>query len=145
MAYHIPWEALIGGLMLGISAVTLLLINGKIAGISGIFAGLFSSNTPDKNWRIVFIVSMVFAGASVAFLNVGFPDYSQHSGTGTTPFIAIAAGLLVGIGTKFANGCTSGHGICGIGRFSTRSMIATCTFMASAALTVFLRLHVIGG
>ncbi|MBE1276669.1 YeeE/YedE family protein [Enterovibrio baiacu] len=144
MVYHIPWEALIGGFMLGISALSLLIINGKIAGISGIFSGLLSSQTPDKAWRIVFIISMVIAGSGVAFLNSGFPDYSL-SGAGITPFIAMAAGLLVGIGTKLANGCTSGHGICGMGRFSRRSLVATSTFMAAAAITVFLRLHVLGG
>lgn len=134
----IPWTSLFGGLLLGVSAVLLMLVNGKTAGISGIVNGIITPRTRDWAWRVLFVAGMVIGGGvAVAYGNFQAPDLT------TTPLITIvAAGVLVGLGTKIGNGCTSGHGICGIGRLSPRSIIATCTFMAVAALTVYLRLHV---
>ncbi|MDN2482619.1 YeeE/YedE family protein [Vibrio astriarenae] len=140
MSFSIPWLSLFGGMLLGVSALLLLLINGKIAGISGITNGLFGSDKSDKGWRALFLSGMVIAGAiSVYWLGVEIP--SQPNGSW---LMVVAAGLLVGAGTRIGNGCTSGHGICGMGRFSVRSIVATCTFMATAIITVFVRFH-LGG
>ncbi|MDV7103540.1 YeeE/YedE thiosulfate transporter family protein [Vibrio sp. TH_r3] len=139
MSFSIPWESLFGGVLLGISASVLLLMNGKIAGISGIVSGLLTPKRKDYSWRLLFFIGMMLGGmlAGVMF-NVSIPGEFSAS-----PWLLAVSGLLVGIGTKIGNGCTSGHGICGIGRFSFRSIVATLTFMLVAALTVFFRLHVI--
>lgn len=133
----IPWESLFGGILLGISATILLLVNGKIAGISGIMNGIMSPKKGDYSWRLLFAVGMIAGGLiSVLMLGVAVPSTANLS-----LGMVIAAGLLVGIGTRLGNGCTSGHGICGMGRLSKRSIVATCVFMAVAGLTVFVRLH----
>ncbi|CAI2326771.1 YeeE/YedE family protein [Vibrio parahaemolyticus] len=135
----IPWESLFGGILLGISATILLLVNGKIAGISGIMNGIMSPKKGDYSWRLLFAVGMIAGGLiSVLMLGVAVPSTANLS-----LGIVIAAGLLVGIGTRLGNGCTSGHGICGMGRLSKRSIVATCVFMAVAGLTVFVRLHLV--
>ncbi|APC89941.1 YeeE/YedE family protein [Vibrio parahaemolyticus] len=135
----IPWESLFGGILLGISATILLLVNGKIAGISGIMNGIMSPKKGDYSWRLLFAVGMIAGGLiSVLMLGVAVP-----STTNLSLGMVIAAGLLVGIGTRLGNGCTSGHGICGMGRLSKRSIAATCVFMAVAGLTVFVRLHLV--
>ncbi|EIV8661699.1 YeeE/YedE family protein [Vibrio parahaemolyticus] len=135
----IPWESLFGGILLGISATILLLVNGKIAGISGIMNGIMSPKKGDYSWRLLFAVGMIAGGLiSVLMLGVAVPSTANLS-----LGMVIAAGLLVGIGTKLGNGCTSGHGICGMGRLSKRSIVATCVFMAVAGLTVFVRLHLV--
>ncbi|HHX8501278.1 YeeE/YedE family protein [Vibrio diabolicus] len=135
----IPWESLFGGLLLGISATILLLVNGKIAGISGIMNGIMSPKKGDYSWRLLFAVGMIAGGLiSVLMLGVAVPSTANLS-----LGMVIAAGLLVGIGTRLGNGCTSGHGICGMGRLSKRSIVATCVFMAIAGLTVFVRLHLV--
>ncbi|HHX8334246.1 MULTISPECIES: YeeE/YedE family protein [Vibrio] len=135
----IPWESLFGGLLLGISATILLLVNGKIAGISGIMNGIMSPKKGDYSWRLLFAVGMIAGGLiSVLMLGVAVPSTVNLS-----LGMVIAAGLLVGIGTRLGNGCTSGHGICGMGRLSKRSIVATCVFMAVAGLTVFVRLHLV--
>ncbi|TOO37813.1 hypothetical protein CGH37_04305 [Vibrio parahaemolyticus] len=135
----IPWESLFGGILLGISATILLLVNGKIAGISGIMNGIMSPKKGDYSWRLLFAVGMIAGGLiSVLMLGVAVPSTANLS-----LGMVIAAGLLVGIGTRLGNGCTSGHGICGMGRLSKRSIVATCVFMAVAGLTVFVRLHLI--
>ncbi|EGR0922257.1 YeeE/YedE family protein [Vibrio parahaemolyticus] len=135
----IPWESLFGGILLGISATILLLVNGKIAGISGIMNGIMSPKRGDYSWRLLFAVGMIAGGLiSVLMLGVAVPSTANLS-----LGIVIAAGLLVGIGTRLGNGCTSGHGICGMGRLSKRSIVATCVFMAVAGLTVFVRLHLV--
>ncbi|ROV58450.1 MULTISPECIES: YeeE/YedE family protein [Vibrio] len=135
----IPWNALIGGMLLGCSATLLLLFNGKVAGISGIVNGLFARVRGDVAWRLVFVIGMVFGGGSaIRLFSINVPDTQNIS------LVAFAvAGLLVGVGTRLGNGCTSGHGICGIGRLSKRSIVATVTFMLVAGITVFIRLHVI--
>ncbi|EGR2917639.1 YeeE/YedE family protein [Vibrio parahaemolyticus] len=135
----IPWESLFGGILLGISATILLLVNGKIAGISGIMNGIMSPKKGDYSWRLLFAVGMIAGGLiSILMLGVVVPSTANLS-----LGMVIAAGLLVGIGTRLGNGCTSGHGICGMGRLSKRSIVATCVFMAVAGLTVFVRLHLV--
>lgn len=135
----IPWWSLIGGLLLGLSATLLLLMNGKIAGISGVINGLLSPKKGDYSWRLLFFVGMLTGGlVSVHFLGFAIPDTQS-----ITLLQFVVAGLLVGFGTRLGNGCTSGHGICGMGRLSKRSIIATCVFMTVAALTVYVRLHLI--
>ncbi|EHV9719752.1 TPA: YeeE/YedE family protein [Vibrio parahaemolyticus] len=135
----IPWESLFGGILLGISATILLLVNGKIAGISGIMNGIMSPKKGDYSWRLLFAVGMIAGGLiSVLMLGVAVPSTANLS-----LGMVIAAGLLVGIGTRLGNGCTSGHGICGMGRLSKRSIVVTCVFMAVAGLTVFVRLHLV--
>ncbi|HAS6347085.1 YeeE/YedE family protein [Vibrio sp. IRLE0018] len=139
MEFAVPWTSLAGGILLGISALTLMLLNGKVAGISGILTGLLTPKTKDFAWRLMFVIGMISGGVLAATL----------SNTQVSPVIEVSsaliivAGLLVGIGTRLGNGCTSGHGICGIGRLSKRSIVATCIFMAVAAITVFIRLHLI--
>jgi uncharacterized membrane protein YedE/YeeE len=135
----IPWESLFGGILLGVSATILLLVNGKIAGISGIMNGIMSPKKGDYSWRLLFAVGMIAGGLiSVLMLGIAVPSTANLS-----LGMVIAAGLLVGIGTRLGNGCTSGHGICGMGRLSKRSIVATCVFMAVAGLTVFVRLHLV--
>ncbi|MDG3085437.1 YeeE/YedE thiosulfate transporter family protein [Vibrio hannami] len=139
MGFSIPWESLFGGILLGISATILLLFNGKIAGISGVLTGLLTPKSNDYSWRFLFFAGMILGGfISTAFLGAHIPTEFA-----ATPMMIAVAGLLVGIGTKLGNGCTSGHGICGIGRLSHRSIIATCVFMLTAGITVFFRLHLL--
>ena len=130
-----PWLSLIGGALLGLSATMLLMINGKVAGISGIVNGLLSPKYNDLLWRLLFIIGMVAGGAlSVIVIGVEIPS------TESIPtYILIIAGFLVGCGTRLGNGCTSGHGVCGVGRFSFRSLVATAIFMVVAAMTVYIR------
>ncbi|KJY76573.1 membrane protein [Vibrio coralliilyticus] len=130
-----PWLSLIGGAFLGLSATILLMINGKVAGISGIVNGVLSPKRNDLFWRMLFLSGMVLGGAlGVIVIGVEIPS------TESIPtFILIIAGLLVGFGTRLGNGCTSGHGICGVGRLSFRSIVATAIFMVVAALTVYIR------
>ena len=133
-----PLSALMGGALIGLSATILMLSNGRIAGISGIFAGLFSFNVDSEFiWRLIFIVGMLL-GATVSAHT--FSDISTISFNGGPP-TTIIAGLFVGAGTILGSGCTSGHGICGLSRFSVRSLAATCTFMAVAVLTVIITRH----
>lgn len=125
-----PVSAALGGLMVGIAVAVLLLFNGRIAGISGIFANMF---TKQRGWRIAFIAGL--AGAPwIYMLFAGQPDVVIAA---DYPLL-IAAGLLVGFGTRLGNGCTSGHGICGMARLSKRSFAAVAVFMVSAFLTVWL-------
>ncbi|MCG6304844.1 YeeE/YedE family protein [Vibrio vulnificus] len=137
MTFVVPWESLAGGILLGISALTMLLVNGKVAGISGILTGLLPPKSRDFAWRLMFVIGMVSGGV----LAVTFGAAIASVALPTSGVLIAAAGLLVGIGTRLGNGCTSGHGICGIGRLSKRSIVATAIFMAVAAMTVFVRLH----
>ncbi|WP_411912868.1 YeeE/YedE family protein [Vibrio sp. Vb0349] len=130
--FEVPWMSLLGGIIVGVSAITLVLFTGKTAGISGILNGAVEN--ADRVWRIVFLIAMVLGGVFAIYVLGGHVP-EQYSGS---VVLVIVAGLLVGVGTRIGNGCTSGHGICGIGRFSIRSVVATCTFMATAMLTVLL-------
>ncbi|MDN3685885.1 YeeE/YedE family protein [Vibrio sinaloensis] len=137
MLETIPWESLLGGVALGVSATLLLLMNGKVAGISGIVNGLMLPRSADYAWRVLFVLGMVLGGVvSVMSFGVDTPSFD-----GVSLPVLVVAGALVGFGTRLANGCTSGHGICGVGRLSKRSIIATMIFMLVAALTVYVRLH----
>ncbi|MFO6421933.1 YeeE/YedE family protein [Motilimonas sp. KMU-193] len=129
-----PWSALAGGMLLGLSAVILLLFRGRIAGISGILSGLFTPHRGDTSWRVLFLVGMMLGALVLIPLGFSIPDMPSSS-----LLLYIAAGFLVGIGTKLGNGCTSGHGICGMGRFSMRSVVATLVFMAVAIMVVLIR------
>ena len=134
-----PMAALAGGAIIGAAAGALVLLNGRIAGISGIAGGLLSASKGDIGWRIAFLAGLI--GAPLAFQLVAtLPDVQIEAGNATL----IAAGLLVGIGTRYGSGCTSGHGVCGIARFSPRSLAATAAFMAAGFATVFIVRHVIG-
>lgn len=137
MTFSVPWMSLLGGMMLGLSATLLLLFNGKIAGISGIVGQIFTGKQGDTAWRILFVVGMIIGGTLSAKW-MGIPPATMVV---SMPLVLVA-GLLVGLGTKWGNGCTSGHGICGMGRLSPRSMVATITFMLVAMMTTYLMLHV---
>ena len=134
-----PVSALIGGGLIGLSATILLAVNGRLAGVSGIMAGLVPSARDDAMWRILFIVGLL-GGAAAWLLVTGGPVVAFDV---SWPVIVIG-GLLTGIGTRIGAGCTSGHGVCGIARLSPRSIVATATFVAVGALTVLISRHMIG-
>lgn len=134
-----PYSALIGGLIIGVSAALFILMNGRIAGISGIIGGLLKPMKHDVLWRVAFVVGL-FMAPTLYSLFTRMPDIQVD----TNYPLLVLAGLLVGIGTRYGSGCTSGHGICGISRLSPRSIIATCVFMSSGIITVFIMRHVFG-
>lgn len=136
-----PGSALIGGIVIGGSAVLLMALIGRIAGISGIIAGLLRPAAGEAGWRIAFLIGL--AGGPLLLRAVGGPVPPVEV-TGVLP-VLIAGGLLVGFGTTLGSGCTSGHGVCGLARLSPRSLIATLIFMAAGIATVFLVRHGIGG
>lgn len=129
-----PWSALAGGALLGLSASLLMLFTGKIAGISGIIGGLLNPQQHESSWRAAFLTGMIASFLLVAPFGFALPDNS-----GSSIIVVSIAGLLVGFGTRLGNGCTSGHGIIGMGRFSKRSIFATIAFMVSAITVVFIR------
>lgn len=142
----IPWDAFFGGMLLGVSAIVLMLGIGRVAGISGIVSRLLPvgpskkesedadiENT-EKRWRIAFVVGMVASGWLLTPTGYQLPQLEEMNLA-----LVIIAGLLVGFGTKIANGCTSGHGIVGMARLSKRSIIATCVFMGVAIVTVLIK------
>ena len=126
-----PWSAAIGGILIGLAAAILLILNGRIAGISGILAGVLKHVKGDTAWKLAFIVGILVA----PLLFTAFVYAPEVTITTSTPLL-IAAGLLVGFGTRLGGGCTSGHGICGMARFSRRSIIAVVIFMLVAFITV---------
>ena len=136
-----PVTALIGGGLIGAAAVLLMLANGRIAGISGIAGGLFALKRGDIAWRIAFVAGLIAAPLLYRAAAGTFPEVSFPA---PWPLLVIG-GLLVGFGSQLGSGCTSGHGVCGIARFSKRSLVATATFMATGVVTVFLVRHVFGG
>ncbi|MEX3008117.1 YeeE/YedE family protein [Hoeflea sp. TYP-13] len=135
-----PYLSLAGGILIGISATLLMAFHGRIAGMTGILAGVLPPVSPDWAWRVAFLAGSILApmfylmaGGSIAF---------------SVPVSATAltvGGLIVGVGVTFGSGCTSGHGVCGMARFSVRSIVATAVFMASTAATVFVVRHIVGG
>ena len=129
-------HAIAGGALIGLAASLLLLLNGRVAGITGIVSGLW---TRDAAWRALFVAGMVLGGLAVARLLPGVLDSTVH--LPAAPLVA--GGILVGFGTRLANGCTSGHGVCGIARLSPRSIAATLTFMSAGILTVFAMRHLV--
>ncbi len=126
-----PWSAAIGGILIGLAAAILLILNGRIAGISGILAGVLKPVKGDTAWKLAFIVGILVA----PLLLTAFVYAPEVTITTSTPLL-IVAGLLVGFGTRLGGGCTSGHGICGMARFSRRSIIAVVIFMLVAFITV---------
>jgi uncharacterized protein len=141
MANFTPISAAIGGLLIGLSAVLLMLLTGRIAGISGIFGGLLNWRGDDRGWRIAFIAGLILAPVIAGWIGYGMASPKLPANW----VIITAAGLLVGFGTRLGGGCTSGHGICGIGRLSARSITATIVFMVTAVITVAITHHVLGG
>ena len=139
MTEFTPIGALIGGATIGLSAVVLMLFMGRIAGISGIVNGLFNREPNQLLWRLLFVVGLVIGPLIASQLGFSLPQQINLSWS-----TVIIGGLLVGIGTNLSSGCTSGHGICGMGRFSIRSILATGIFMAVALLTVYVSRHLIG-
>ena len=139
-----PVTGLIGGIMIGLAAWALLILNGRIAGISGVLGGLLPpSGASDAVWRVLFLAGLV---GGVAIHNFAIDPAATITFTGGSSWPVLAAGgVLVGLGTRIGGGCTSGHGVCGIGRLSTRSISATVIFMVAAAITVFVVRHVVGG
>ena len=135
-----PVPALIGGAIIGLSASLLVLSHGRVAGVAGLFGRMLERRTDQRPLSIAFVAGLVLAGV---LLRVFWPA-SLGPGVVSTGATAVA-GLLVGFGTRLGNGCTSGHGVCGLSRLSPRSLIATLTFMATGAATVFVIRHVLGG
>jgi len=136
-----PIPALVGGTLIGIAASLILLTHGKVAGISGIYGGVLRRGTSDRGFRLAFVAGLAFTGA---ILRAFFPSVFATAWSPAMP-LALIAGLLVGFGTQLGNGCTSGHGVCGISRLSIRSLVATAMFMATGVATVFVARHLIGG
>ena len=134
-----PWSALAGGILVGIAAASFLLLNGRIAGISGILGGLLSPAKGDIAWRVAFLAGLIGAPA-VWVLATELPPIEIEAGY---PAL-IVAGLLVGIGTRYGSGCTSGHGVCGLSRLSLRSLAVTMSFMAAGFVTVYVIRHLVG-
>jgi hypothetical protein len=135
-----PWSAALGGIVIGLAAALLVLANGRVAGISGIVGGMLKPRAGDVRWRLAFVAGLVLAPAAYA----AFAAYPAATIEAGWPAL-IVAGLLVGLGTRCAGGCTSGHGVCGLSRLSPRSLAATISFMAAGFLTVFAVRHAIGG
>lgn len=124
----------LGGVIIGLAATMMLLFNGRVTGISGIVGGILNIKSSDKSWRVLFITGLILGGFFLKFLQ---PEAFTLISS-ATPIDYIIAGFLVGFGTLLGNGCTSGHGVCGISRFSTRSIVATLTFIAAGMLSVLI-------
>ncbi|BBJ23345.1 YeeE/YedE family protein [Candidatus Nitrotoga sp. AM1P] len=134
-----PWSSLAGGVLIGLATAMFLLLNGRIAGISGILGGLLRPIKGDVGWRVAFVAGLIFS--PIAF-SVAAPLPAVQIDADAASLIM--AGLLVGIGTRYGSGCTSGHGVCGLSRLSPRSMVATALFMLAGFVTVFITRHLIG-
>jgi uncharacterized membrane protein YedE/YeeE len=134
-----PWPALAGGVLIGIAAAMFALLNGRVAGISGVIGGLLKPTAGDVAWRAAFVVGLVGSPLLYAlFAVVPKPQIAAEYGA------LGLAGLMVGVGTRYGSGCTSGHGVCGLSRLSPRSLAATVTFMAAGFVTVFVTRHLLG-
>ena len=137
-SHFTPWASLGGGILLGIGAALLVLFNGRVLGISGILAGLVRPRSGDAAWRLAFLAGLL--AAPLLWARAATP-VQAHITAG--PMLLVAAGLLVGWGTRHGSGCTSGHGVCGLARLSPRSLVATMAFMAMGFATVFVVRHVL--
>ncbi|TEE94573.1 YeeE/YedE family protein [Pseudomonas aeruginosa] len=139
-AHFTPWTSLAGGMLIGLGAGLFVVLNGRIAGISGLLASLLERGGEGRGEKGLFLLGVLLAPLLwVAFSTLPVPQF-QTNGLGL-----LMAGLLVGVGTRYGSGCTSGHGVCGISRLSPRSMAATAAFMASGFVTVFMLRHLWGG
>lgn len=134
-----PWAALAGGVLLGLASALFVLLNGRILGISGIVGGLLRPRAGDMGWRLAFLLGMLVA-PGLYWLVVGPTQPRIDANWG----MVVIAGLLVGVGTRYGSGCTSGHGVCGLSRMSPRSLVATLAFMGAGFVTVFLIRHALG-
>jgi uncharacterized membrane protein YedE/YeeE len=133
-----PWASLAGGVVIGLGAAAFILLNGRVLGISGILGGLVRPAAGDAGWRIAFIAGLLIAPAIWAlFAAPAVPRIEAG------PALLVVAGLLVGWGTRYGSGCTSGHGVCGLSRLSPRSLAATLAFMGAGMVTVFLMKHAV--
>ena len=141
MTNFTPVSAAIGGGLIGLSAVLLMLLTGRVAGISGIFGGCLGFGISDKGWRIAFTAGLILAPLIASWIGYAMPSPQMP----VSWAVVIAAGLLVGFGTRLGGGCTSGHGICGIARLSGRSITATAIFIFMAVVVVALTRHVLAG
>ena len=139
MSHFTPLASGLGGVLLGVASSLLFLTNGRILGVSGIVGGLPAALSGDRLWRVVFLAGMLTGGLALLLASPGSLALASES---TVP-VALGAGVLVGVGTRLSNGCTSGHGLCGLARLSRRSLVATLVFMACAAMTVLLVRHVL--
>ena len=137
-AHFTPWTSLAGGVLIGAAAAMFLLLNGRVAGISGVLGGLLRPSAGDIGWRAAFIAGLV-AAPLLYQLAAPLPTVQIDAGTG----LLVTAGLLVGLGTRYGSGCTSGHGVCGLSRLSPRSLVATAAFMAAGFVTVFIVRHLL--
>ena len=134
-----PWYALAGGALIGVASSLFILLNGRIAGITGIIGGLFRPVVHDAGWRVAFIVGLIIAPLLWQLFGQ-LPEIKIDASYG----LLTIAGLIVGIGARYGSGCTSGHGVCGISRLSPRSIIATLAFMGTGFLTVYIMRHLLG-
>jgi uncharacterized membrane protein YedE/YeeE len=137
MSNFTPLSAAIGGALIGLSASLLMLLTGRIAGVSGILGGALGRATPDTYWRLAFIAGLILAPLTATFAGYPLIEPTMPTSYG----IILAAGLLVGFGARMGGGCTSGHGVCGIARISPRSIAATAIFMMTAVMTVAIMRH----
>lgn len=133
-----PWSALVGGMLIGLATALFVLLNGRIAGISGVLGGLLKPLAGDVLWRVAFVAGLIVAPLVYTLVSV-VPAVQIDAEYGAL----IAAGLLVGVGTRYGGGCTSGHGVCGLSRLSLRSLVATATFMGAGFVTVFAMRHLL--
>lgn len=141
MTVFAPVSGLVGGVLIGLAAIVLMLTIGRIAGVCGIaLNAMIASDAAGRSWRLAFILGLPLGAFLVAAL--GLKDFSNVSFPATVPTTVIA-GLIVGVGSTVGSGCTSGHGICGLARFSMRSIVATVTFIATGAATVFIIRHLV--
>lgn len=140
-AHFTPWASLTGGIVLGIASAIFILVNGRILGISGILGGLLPPKVGDTSWRIAFLLG--FAAAPTVFHALVPAQYIVAPSIDATELMVVVAGLLVGVGTRYASGCTSGHGVCGLSRLSPRSLVATASFMGAGIATVYVMRHVL--
>ena len=136
-----PWASLIGGLLLGVASAVFILINGRILGISGILGGLLPPKVGDIGWRVAFLLGML--AAPTVFMALAPAGLASEPRIDAGLWTVVAAGLLVGIGTRYASGCTSGHGVCGLSRLSPRSLVATLSFMGAGFFIVYIVRHVV--
>ena len=134
-----PWASLSGGVLLGIASAMMVLLSGRILGISGILGGLLAPRTGDMGWRLAFLLGM--GAAPLVFAALMPPELLPVVRIDASEPVIALAGVLVGLGTRYGSGCTSGHGVCGISRLSPRSLIATLSFMAAGFATVYLLRH----
>ena len=139
MTSFTPLSALAGGALIGLAAVLLMVFNGRIAGVSGIAAGLWRSARGDRGWRLLFLVGLVLGAAGWFAFSGATPPRRESF----PPWLLVLAGLLVGFGTSLGGGCTSGHGVCGTARLSRRSMAATVVFLCVGMLTTFVVRHLL--